>query len=611
MGTSDWTLFLGRWHPVLVHLPIGLILGLVFLELVAALRPRKAVVRAAAGPLLILLVPSALAAALCGWLLAAPGGYDAHLLRLHRVGGLVVAALTVLMAVAHVFRRSGWYRFFLVVCAVVLVPAAHYGGALTHGRDYLARYAPSWLKPLLGGTAGVAPVAATPPVSDPAEFQVYAHGIQPFFDHYCVSCHGPEKARGGLRLDHPDGWMRGGDSGPAIEPGRPDASLVLKRMRLPLDHDDHMPPPGKPQPEPMDLEVLAWWIGRGAPTNGTLAELAPPAAVAERLRTLFRPGAAGSSVRTPDSAPAEAGAAGAGAGPDPETIHARLGLSGVSVTALASGEPWLQVSAVGAGRNFDDEALARLVALCGDRIRWLDLGGTAVTDAGLRHLQAAPHLERLRLDRTRVTDAGLTELQKLVGLESLNLYGTAVTETGVAAVLTLPRLQRLYLWRTQVGPEAAVRLLARSSAGAVQTGGGPSTDPRPLQIETGPPPGAVEPVPGVPVNTICPVSDRLADPTRTLWHEDRLVAFCCEDCREAFRQDPARFSSRLAQLANPPPAALGRRPDNERCPVCDKPAMLEVTLVHRGRVLAFCSGACRERFVASPGDFAAGRGPGR
>ncbi|MCS7090509.1 MAG: c-type cytochrome domain-containing protein [Verrucomicrobiota bacterium] len=283
MNAAEGSLFLGRWHPVVVHLPIGLLIGLAFLELVAVLRPRRAVVRAATGPLLALLVPSALVAALSGWFLGSAGSYDAELLRMHRFTGLAVAGLCVLMGVAHLFRRSGWYRFLLMVCLGVTVPAGHYGGSLTHGRDYLARHAPDWLKPILshrGGCTGAGRSAA--PV-EAAAFDLYRHGIQPVFDRYCVSCHGSEKARGGLRLDHAAALWSGGDSGPAIVAGDPTASLLVQRMRLPLEHDDHMPPAGKPQPEPADLELLVWWIAQGAPTNRTLTELNPPEPIRHRL----------------------------------------------------------------------------------------------------------------------------------------------------------------------------------------------------------------------------------------------------------------------------------------------------------------------------------------
>lgn len=598
MSGAEWSLFVGRWHPVLVHLPIGLVIALVFLELVAVLRPRRAVVRAATGPLLALLIPTTLLAALSGWLLGGSGEYDAALLRSHRLSGLAVAVLTVLMGVAHVFRRLGWYRFLLVICTGVLIPAGHYGGSLTHGRDYLTRHAPSRVKVLLGARSS--PLVATPaaPALDPAAFDVYLQGIQPVFDRYCVGCHGPERARGGLRLDHAAALWVGGDSGPALVPGDAEASLLLQRMRLPVDHEEHMPPAGKPQPDPADLELLAWWIARGAPTNRTLAEMSPPEPIRRRL--LARPAATSEArpLNLPGRLPALE---------EPAPAEPFVTDPGVVITRLGADEPWLQVNAATAGKNFDDGALERLATRYGQWIRWLDLSGTAVTDAGLAFLSSMAHLERLQLDRTGVTDAGLVHLRNLVELESLNLYGTAVTGTGLMALVELPRLRRLYLWQTQVSAEAVQALLAaRGQRPEVLAWQRELQELQrrlqqaELRVETGAPPGPSLVAPGVPVNTICPVSDKLVDLAHTLWHEGRLVAFCCGACRAVFAEEPARYANRLAQLANPPPGQLASPPANTVCPVTGRPVVPEITAVHGGRLLAFCCGDCRERFLADP-----------
>ena len=603
MTAADWALFLGRFHPLLVHLPIGLVIGLVFLELVAVFRPRRAVVRAASGPLLALLVPTTFAAAVSGWLLATPGGYDEALLRNHRITGLVIAALTGLMAAAHVLRRSGLYRFFLALCFVALLPASHYGGSLTHGRDYITRYAPPWMKHWLGLRQPAPATAQSTAPIDPTAFDVYQHGIQPFFDRYCVSCHGAEKARAGLRLDHAAALWAGGDSGPALVPGQPAASLLLQRMRLPPDHDDHMPPEGKPQPEPADLALLEWWILAGAPTNRTLAELEAPEAIRTRL---LRP-----SAFAPPQSPSQEPSSAHPSLPPLETVLPKVetlsATLAISIAPLTPTEPWLQVNAAVAGTRFTDAHLARLADELGPHIRWLDLSGTGITDAGLLHLAAMPHLERLQLDRTAITDTGLAALRPLTELESLNLYGTGITDAGLTMLAELPRLRRLYLWQTRVGPEAVQALIdARTrrpeiaaweqELAQLQT----RLERARLIVETGAPPADPLPSPGVPINTICPVSDKLVNLAVTLWHENQLVAFCCTNCRAQFQQEPARYRARLAQLANPPPGRLGVQPANTQCPVSGQPADPNITLVHAGQLIAFCCSDCREQFRTRP-----------
>lgn len=102
---------------------------------------------------------------------------------------------------------------------------------------------------------------AAPP--DPVEREFFEKLVRPLLVQHCYSCHSTEakKQRGGLRLDQRDAILKGGDSGPALLPGKPDESLLLRAVRY--QHDQlHMPPKGR-LPE-RDVAVLAEWIRRGA-----------------------------------------------------------------------------------------------------------------------------------------------------------------------------------------------------------------------------------------------------------------------------------------------------------------------------------------------------------
>lgn len=69
-----------------------------------------------------------------------------------------------------------------------------------------------------------------------------------------------------------------------------------------------------------------------------------------------------------------------------------------------------------------------------ERLRYLNLWGTGVTDLGMKHLAGLKDLKRLNLGRTKVTDAGLEQLTGLTGLERINVDGCAVTRQGLASV---------------------------------------------------------------------------------------------------------------------------------------------------------------------------------
>jgi mono/diheme cytochrome c family protein len=88
----------------------------------------------------------------------------------------------------------------------------------------------------------------------------FENEVRPLLASACVRCHGPKKAEGGLRLDGPTAVSRGGDSGPAVVPGKPEASLLVKAVR---HRDEPKMPPDKPL-APKQVEVLVRWVRDGA-----------------------------------------------------------------------------------------------------------------------------------------------------------------------------------------------------------------------------------------------------------------------------------------------------------------------------------------------------------
>jgi mono/diheme cytochrome c family protein len=85
--------------------------------------------------------------------------------------------------------------------------------------------------------------------------------VRPLFLQHCIKCHGPDKQKGGLRLDSKAGWQTGGENGPAVEPGKPGASLIIKAVTG-QDGARQMPPGGKLTDR--EIAVLKKWIQDGA-----------------------------------------------------------------------------------------------------------------------------------------------------------------------------------------------------------------------------------------------------------------------------------------------------------------------------------------------------------
>lgn len=592
---SNLVLFLGRFHVLLVHLPIGLLLLLLAQEAVARFTRFKHA-GAGSGFILALAVPAAVASATCGWLLSQAGGYDARLLPLHKWLGFATVGACALAAVLYWLDRQRLYQACLVLACAALVAASHFGGSLTHGSDYLTRYAPGPLRTWLAGKPSARPAGKPGAGTNQTAFALV---VQPVLQADCASCHGPDKAKKGLRLDSFAALLKGGKDGPGIQPGDSSASAIIKRMLAPLDDDDHMPPEGKPQPTADDIALIRWWIDAGAPADKKLTELKAPPNVQRLLERRSGAFAAGGPPLPPkplnDVLPVA------------ERLSADLG---ISISALAENAPWLQANASLAGTNFGDADLAKLAPLQAN-LRWLDLARTGVGDTGLVQVAQMRNLQRLHLERTAVTDAGLAQLAGLRELAYLNLYGTHITDAGLECLKPLTRLRQLYLWETKVAPQAAKALADQledkdqivrwqQEIAALQT----RIREASVAVDLGVPVAAAKPAAAKPVNAKCPVSGKDIDPTKTVVFEGKVIAFCCDDCKAKFEKDPKPFLAKL-ELARPPAAAPqpNAQQSNAKCPVSGKDIDPAKTVLHDGKLVAFCCDDCKAKFQQDPKPF--------
>src|SRR5439155_11506804 len=113
--------------------------------------------------------------------------------------------------------------------------------------------------------AAIALVMARGPVvltAAPSEKVDFGRDVRPLFAEHCVKCHGPEKQKGGLRLDLKAALIRGGDDGKVIEPGHSSDSKFIHLVEG-RDPDKVMPPKG-PRLTAEQISLLHRWIDEGA-----------------------------------------------------------------------------------------------------------------------------------------------------------------------------------------------------------------------------------------------------------------------------------------------------------------------------------------------------------
>jgi mono/diheme cytochrome c family protein len=441
---------IGRFHPLLVHLPIGiLLLALLFAWLGRWQRFQhlREVVR------FTLLMGALSAAFSCGtgYLLSLSGEYDWMTLNRHRNLGIAVALCSSLMYLGY---SSSWYKRFgflwQLVLLLLLSAAGHLGGSLTHGGDYLTQAIPEPLRTWLGLPAVV---GKAQPIANVPEAQVYAAIIAPLLQEKCVSCHGSSKQKGKLRLDGPDFIQKGGKNGPIIAAGKVADSELIRRLLLPKSDDEHMPPKEKNQLSENEIKLLQWWIESGAHYDKKVKDLPQTAAIQPVLASLQSGSSSAEASTTPSIWPAVEVAA-----PNTQAIEA-LKKAGAVVLPLGQNEHFISVNFINKPQVGAKE-LALLQPLA-EQIVSLRLSGAKIDDQTWLKMPDLPQLTKLFLDGTQVSDAGLSKLKSAKHLYYLNLVGTKVSIAGLRQLQALPKLREVYLYQTQVKGHADWQELKR------------------------------------------------------------------------------------------------------------------------------------------------------
>ena len=206
---------IGRFHALLLHFPIGLLLWAGIVEARAAIRRQPVPEK---GPVsLSLVIPGACFAVLAcisGWLLADPEDADSAL-AWHRwlgVSTAVLALITAGLGRAIVKGRSvpqHSYRLALFVCVPVLAGGGHIGGELKWGDGFIEKgfekvFFSSEVVDSEEGTGQQLVQASIDAPQEQRGIELYHDLIRQTLDDNCVECHGPKKSKGELRLDIPD-----------------------------------------------------------------------------------------------------------------------------------------------------------------------------------------------------------------------------------------------------------------------------------------------------------------------------------------------------------------------------------------------------------------------
>jgi uncharacterized membrane protein len=442
--------FIGHFHPVLVHLPIGILLVAALFQFLSQKEKYKSL-HTAIGISLFLGMMSAIASCISGFLLSRTGDYDTQMTAQHQWLGI---ATTVVSILAYLFykKKSVLLNWVMLLLALLIIITGHLGGSLTHGSGYLTNAFSD------NGSANEATKAK--PIANVPEAIVYADVIKPLLQSKCYSCHGENKQKGKLRLDEQSFIMKGGKNGIVIDMAKPGESELLKRILLSAENEDHMPPKEKPQLSQHELDMIYWWVSNGADFNKKVKELPQTDKIKPVLLAL-------QSGVTKQENKIEAIPAQAVEKADEAAIQ-KLKALGVVVIPVAQNSNYLSANFITA--DFADKDLQLLEPLK-KQLLWLKLGNTKISDGGMNAVSKLTSLTKLYLENTNITDKGMEQVKTLLQLQYLNLTGTKTTGNGLLPLKNLAQLQQIYLYKTGISAAGFLELKKIFPAAVIDTGG--------------------------------------------------------------------------------------------------------------------------------------------
>jgi mono/diheme cytochrome c family protein/uncharacterized membrane protein len=452
---------------VLLHLPIGALTAIWFLEFLLEKNDDKHK-NQATGLLHLLLLLSCGLTVVLGLSYEEFGQYGDEIEQ-HEFWGLIFAGCIVATYLCYwIHRKLGkrssklFYMLALLAATITMVITAHQGGELVHGKGFLSKpfqeekrqaVAPTPLidesskkntdqarivtqptstsalnAPMVDAINGAdridpitAPIAAleqTPQVLDPriALFET----SQAIFERNCYKCHGATKQKGGYRLDEQHSINLGGKSKlPAIVPGNVEQSELMYRMLLPHDDDDAMPPEEKDPVSSEDIDLVRQWIEAGAYWPDA-AELSA---------------AASDTVKLGDA--------------DTDQLIEQISRTGVKAEYNAWGDESIRIDLGVVGPGQLNQAIQQLSGFR-NKLTWLDCSELALSSDFFQQLEQCIKLQRLHLNGTDVTDKQLDALSQLADLNYLNLYNTQISDAGLESLHASSSLRKIFLSQTQV-----------------------------------------------------------------------------------------------------------------------------------------------------------------
>ncbi|WP_009035217.1 c-type cytochrome domain-containing protein [Indibacter alkaliphilus] len=424
---------LGRMHPLLLHFPIVLLILAAFLYWFPDSGPspifRKKL-------LLIALLFTGLTV-VAGFLLSSEPGYSYENFKFHQWTAVSVFWLASVWY--WIDQKENFYTLKLlpVTSSLLIVITGHLGASITHGEDFL-------LEPL-NSPAKQVQVSLE-------EAEAFNHIIKPILEQKCISCHKASKQKGELRLDEAKYIMAGGKTGLSIDLKNPKESLLLKRIHLPLEDDEHMPPKGKVQLNDQEKQLLETWILASSPMDKKVVDFNTK----EQFFTLAKNWVESRQTIHYDFEAAK-----------PKIIKS-LNDEYRLIEPISPQSPALAVRFFGKNQ-FNSDRLQELEKI-GEKIVYLNLSHLDLNDEDLKVIGGFKNLENLNLNFTGLDGTSLDHLANLPNLQKLSISGNPLKAETLNRLKKIHSLQVLYIWNTKISDSEIDHFLSLNQKITIERG---------------------------------------------------------------------------------------------------------------------------------------------
>lgn len=426
--------FIGKLHPVMVHLPVGIFLMGILMEFMSR-KKQFAFLQNALKLVFMIGVLSGIVSLISGYYLSLDESNGSEEVDKHKwiAIGTIFLFVTYYFGRNYLINKKNIQTVVLIVMLVMISLTGHLGGSLTHGDGYLTSAFNKKTKTVLVTSAALQ-------LKDINEAMIFDDVVLYTMTKKCIQCHSESRQKGKLRLDSKEWILKGGKNGNVIDVNNPNNSEISKRLMLEMNDEHHMPPKNKEQLTDDEFVIMQWWIQNGAGFNRKIATYDRDTKIKKALKSFHERilAARNTHVKKTREIVLEI----------PMKIKISLEKSGWVISPLSILENYVRV----AGFNLEiplSNALNELKKIQMQTIE-LKLSYNAINESNIGLLTTFKNLEKLWIDHSMITDNSLKKIAFLNNLIYLNISNTSIGIEGIKELVNNKSLEKIYAYNTKI-----------------------------------------------------------------------------------------------------------------------------------------------------------------